>query len=125
MTNAGDSRLISSMTCRARAFASRLEWYTDEAEPNSIVVRGVVPTSPADRAGLENADRIVPLDGGSVGLVRDPAEFFRRGSATMTLGIERHGQYKSIRLVTPPARPDTASATESPRRDDTRDRRDR
>ena len=101
------------------------EWYTDEAEPDSVVIRGVVPASPAGRAGLENADRIVGLDGRSLDRVQDLAKLFERGSAVMTLRIERQGRYRSIRLVTPSARPGDAGTRENSRRDDRRDRRDR
>ena len=101
------------------------EWYADKAEPHSIIIRGVVPTSPAARSGLQNADRIVAIDGQSISRVPDFAELLAKKPLALTLRIERQGRFKKIRLTTAsPTSPQT-TATGSPRRDDTRDRRGR
>lgn len=102
------------------------EWYADKAEPHSIIIRGVVPTSPAARSGLQDADRIVAIDGQSISQVPDLAELLATEPLALTLRIERLGRFKEIRLTTtaPPTSPQT-TATGSPRRDDTRDRRGR
>jgi len=102
------------------------EWYSDDAEPNSVVVRGVVPKSPADRAGLKNADRILALDGRSIQSPRDFSKLLGPTTTAITLRIERRGRFQSIRLVTTSSTPPgNVGATESSRRDDTPDRRDR
>jgi len=101
------------------------EWYTDDAEPDSLVVRGVVPKSPADRAGLENADRILAVDGRSIPRARDFRKLLGPSTTAITLSIERRGRFQSIRLERPSTRSGNVGATESSGRDDTPDRRDR
>ena len=101
------------------------EWYADKAEPHSIIIRGVVPTSPAARSGLQDADRIVAIDGQSISRVPDFAELLAKEPLALTLKIERQGRFKKIRLTTAPPSSTQTTATESPRRDDTRDRRGR
>jgi len=102
------------------------EWYTDDAEPHSVVVRGVVPGSPANRAGLENADRILAVDGRSIERARDFGKLLAPTATAISLRIERRGRFQSIRLVTSSSMPPgKVGSTESPRRDETPDRRDR
>ena len=101
------------------------EWYTDMAEPHSIIIRGVVPTSPAARSGLQNADRIIAIDGQPVSRVPDFAKLLARAPLELTLQIERRGRFQAIRLATTPSPSAQTTATENSRRDDTRDRRGR
>ena len=100
------------------------EWYTDEAEPKTVIVRGVVPTSPADRAGLKDADRILALDGRSIASVPDLRKRLNRPSAAMTLQVERQGRFQAIRFGSPTTTAGTVSSADSSRDQDAATDRD-
>jgi len=100
------------------------EWYVDDAEPRAVVVSGVSPASPAGRAGLKNADRIVEVNGRPMAGGADFAKVLRRRDGTIQLRVERRGRYQPIRLPLHPA-VGVSSPREISRRDDTPDRRGR
>ena len=73
-----------------------LSWSHDEAEPESMVVKRVVPGSPAARAGLLEVDRVYEVDGVQF---RSSAEFealLEKAGEKLTLAVERQGILQTI-----------------------------
>lgn len=102
------------------------EWNQDDAEPGSVIVRGIVPGSPASRSGLQVGDRINHLDGKPVDRTPGFAERVAGRKTPITLRVERHGQFRSIRIVPLlyATAGDRGTRGNAPRAD-THDRRDR
>lgn len=102
------------------------EWNQDPAEPGSVVVRGVYPGSPAATSGLRVGDRINRLDGKTVGDTPDFSARVMDRRTPITVRIERHGQFQSLRIIPllSPIDADLGSRGNLPRAG-TRDRRAR
>ena len=83
--------------------------YLDLSDKRGVLVGGVAPGSPAEKAGLEVGDLVVTLDGRPV-TVRFEEELpaFRKAEADMPIGqfvtltVLRHGEALRIPLVTVP-----------------------
>jgi len=75
-----------------------ISWRVDEADPGSVVISGVVPRSPAARAGLKAGDRIYQVAGDDFD---DDRQFLQRittESGPIQLLIERQGRQQVFML---------------------------
>jgi serine protease Do len=72
----------------------------EDASTANIVVRSVVPDSPAQKAGVAPGDRIVEFDGASVDSVESLIDAIRTTPAdrSVALKIRRDGLEKVIRV---------------------------
>lgn len=75
-----------------------ITWRVDDAEPGTIILTGVVPGSPAARAGLKAGDRIYRIAGRQF---TDDAQFARLAKTLpgpLKLLVERDGRLRTVEL---------------------------
>ena len=79
-----------------------LSWIADDAEPGTVIIKRVLAASPAERAGLKTADRILAIDGREF----ESGEAFEQALSTsaeaLTLTVERGGVWRDVRLAVDP-----------------------
>lgn len=86
-----------------------ISWRTDAAEPGCLIVRRVVPGTPANLAGLQVNDRIHSLSGHTFETSEEFLERFRAAESPLELEVERHGRIRRVRVtLVPPVEPDAA-----------------
>jgi len=88
--------LMLEMTLAGDPVRIGLSWSYDDAEPESIIVKRVVPGSSAARAGLLEVDRVYEVDGVQF---RSSAEFealLEKAGKQMTLAVDRQGVMQNI-----------------------------
>lgn len=82
-----------------------VQWRTDAAEPESIIITGVVPGSPAARAGIRRHDRVYRLEPSDMPL----ADWFRLlpedAAWPLSMQIERNGRVQEFLVELPPVHP--------------------
>lgn len=82
-----------------------ISWRADEAEPGVMILRRVVPGSPAGDAGLKVADRILAVNGEPFADEARFRELFQAAGDSLELLVERDGRLwtASLRLASDPA----------------------
>ncbi len=80
------------------------DWYTDVAEPGCVIVRGVVPGTPAAAAGLADADRIISVNGQPIERPAVFSDLLDRQAGKLSLLVEHQGHLKTLIVTrsTPP-----------------------
>jgi len=71
-------------------------WRVDPAAPSTVVLSGVVPGSPADRAGLRAGDRVYQVAGEDFADEEDFAARLRQLPGPIELVIERQGRLETV-----------------------------
>jgi C-terminal processing protease CtpA/Prc len=89
-----------------------LSWRTNSAEPGTVTVIRVIRHSPADRAGLQLADRIHQIGGRTFPDSRAFADLAHSLPLPLDLLIERNGQFQSLSL--PKDSPELPAPDEEP-----------
>lgn len=78
-----------------------LSWRSDDCEPGTLMVARVVPGSPAERAGLHVADRILAIGGRSFANGEEFQELASATTSPIELTRERLGQIRVVKLEIP------------------------
>jgi hypothetical protein len=76
-----------------------LSWQVDDAEPQSVIVVGVVPDSPAERAGIKPTERIYQVDGKDFSSGGEFQSLLLTAPNPLELVVEQQGQIRRIHLV--------------------------
>lgn len=79
-----------------------LSWRTNDAEPSSVTVSGILPGSPAEASGLQRLDRILEIAGNAVTSSDQFREQVVGSEGVVELRVERNGRLLSLQLQTPP-----------------------
>ncbi|HTN02577.1 M20/M25/M40 family metallo-hydrolase [Planctellipticum variicoloris] len=79
-----------------------LSWQYDPAVPGCAIVWGVVPDSPAARAGLLAGDLLVRFNGRPVPPVSTLNQWLRESASPLQLDIERQGVLQRLEVPVPP-----------------------
>lgn len=77
-----------------------ISWSSDDAEPRSVIVRRVVPDSPADRAGVKLDDRIEQINGKEFASSDEFEKLLVGETGPIELAVEQRGQIRRVRLDT-------------------------
>ena len=75
-----------------------ISWEDDSGEPGSIVLRRVIPDSPADVAGLRVGDRVYSVDGRSFKTSREFQNAVAVDRWLLRMRIEREGTVRDVRV---------------------------
>lgn len=78
-----------------------LTWSSDDAEPGTVVVRRVVPGTPADLAGVKVGDRIYAVSGRGFKTSDEFADRIAAQPSPLKLEIERWGRLRTVRVDLP------------------------
>jgi hypothetical protein len=78
-----------------------MSWRVDDAEPGTAIVSRIVPSSPADAAGLQVNDRVVALYGEPIGDLQQFQQRIARAAGPLQLLVERSGRLSEVELVVP------------------------
>jgi S1-C subfamily serine protease len=92
-----------------------LSWRSDDCEPGTLVITRVVPGSPAERAGLQVADRILGIGGRTFANAEEFQQIASGTASPIELSRERMGQIRPVKLEIP-AEAGVLSASRSPPR---------
>ncbi len=86
------------VTLAGQPFRWGFNWRTDAAEPGSFIVSRVVPSSPAEKAGLLPSDRLNQINGRVLHDDREFAELVSSMSGSLDVVIERNGRIQTLTL---------------------------
>ena len=90
-------------TLNVRLFGRRsplgLGWDTNEAEPNSLIVKRVVDGTPANLAGLQVNDRIYGINGQNTNSSQAVASAIQTASKPIELIVEHNGRVRTVEVV--------------------------
>ena len=75
-----------------------ITWVLDDAEPHSVIVIGVVPDSPADRAGIKVNERIYQIGGKDFSLSDQFERLLLSAANPVVLTVENAGQIRTVRI---------------------------
>ncbi len=75
-----------------------ISWSSDDAEPKSVIVRRVVPDSPADRAGIKVDDRIEEIDDRQFASNDEFDRLLVSKTGPFQVAVERQGQIHRLKL---------------------------
>jgi hypothetical protein len=75
-----------------------ITWRVDEAEPDCLILRSVVPGSPADQAGLRPGDRIYSRSNDGAVSEREFAEWVAAQQELIDLRMERDGRIRPVQI---------------------------
>jgi hypothetical protein len=73
-------------------------WRADDAEPSTAILTGVVPNSPAARAGLQADDRIYQVNGRNFAGEEELLKLLGTLPSPIHLGVERNGQLRTVEV---------------------------
>jgi hypothetical protein len=73
-------------------------WRADDAEPSTAILTGVMPNSPAARAGLQVDDRIYQVNGRNFAGEEELLRLLGTLPSPIHLGIERNGQLRNVEV---------------------------
>ncbi len=76
-----------------------ITWVRDEAEPRCVLIKRVVPTSPAERAGLLPVDRIYAVNDEEFTTGEDFEKLLFQDRRKLELTVERDGKILRVPLV--------------------------
>jgi hypothetical protein len=76
-----------------------ISWQPDEAEPRSMIVVGIVPDSPAEKAGLKLTDRIYQISGHDFSSTGEFQRLLTTQPNPLTLTVENQGRIRTVELV--------------------------
>lgn len=79
-----------------------VSWVPDEAEPGCVLVKAVLPSSPAEKAGLRAVDRIIALDGRQFSGGDEFETRLGAAQAKLSLTVERRGVLHEMELELAP-----------------------
>lgn len=88
----------TSVELRGEPIRIGVSWAEDDAEPASVVVKRVVPQSPAHRAGMLIADRICEVDGAPFASVAEFEERLETKKDELVLTVDRNGILLTFKL---------------------------
>ena len=77
-----------------------LQWYVDEAVPQSVMVSHILPSSPADAAGIQPGDYIYAVNGQPIA---DPNQFDRfvlEADSPLRMKVEHRGRIRMVEIPT-------------------------
>jgi len=96
-----------SLTVQLRGQPTKLGilWREDDAEPGSIKLVGVVPGSPAARAGLRPLDRVYAVGGQTFASGQEARQLLDAASMPYELSVESAGRVRSAVIDVPTAPP--------------------
>jgi serine protease Do len=86
-----------------RPYRLGISWRTDNAEPGVLILNRVVPSSPAQRAGLQLNDRIYEFEHRQIEHVDDFLQAARARVGSLTLLVEREGRLHEVVVEDLPA----------------------
>ncbi|HPZ83040.1 MAG TPA: M28 family peptidase [Thermogutta sp.] len=75
-----------------------IQWYVDEAVPQSVMVSHILPGSPADSAGIAVGDYIYSVNGQAI---EDPDQFdryIREAASPLRLEVEHRGRIRTVEI---------------------------
>ncbi|HEX3998238.1 MAG TPA: M28 family peptidase [Pirellulales bacterium] len=93
-----------------------ISWQPDEAEPRSVVVVGIVPDSPAERAGMKVADRIYRISGHDFSSSDEFQQLLTDEPNPLKLTVENKGRIRTVELVRADDKPRILEEASKPRR---------
>jgi hypothetical protein len=91
-----------------------LSWRTDEGEPGTVVVKRVVPGSPAGRAGFRLGDRIYQVAGHDFADNEQLIAMIAAAAARFDVEVERSGQLMNLTVEMPAELPQAAATEDTP-----------
>ncbi len=75
-----------------------LTWQVDDAEPQAVIVIGVMPDSAAEHAGLKPAERIYQVDGKDFSSSAEFQSLLLTAPNPLDLAVEQQGQIHHVHL---------------------------
>ena len=87
-----------ALTLRGNPVRLGISWKTDDAEPGVVIITTVVPSSPADRAGIAPLDRLLPPD--SVDSAEEDWPKRLAIQKSLMLRREREGKIDTLTITT-------------------------
>jgi len=76
-----------------------ISWQPDDAEPRSMVVVGIVPDSPAERAGIKATDRIYQISGHDFSTSDEFQQLLTTEPNPLKLTVENKGTIRTVELT--------------------------
>ena len=73
-------------------------WQVDDAEPQAVIVIGVMPDSAAEHAGLKPAERIYQVDGKDFSSSTEFQSLLLTAPNPLDLAVEQQGQIHHVHL---------------------------
>lgn len=98
VTDRAGSTRETSVELRGEPIRVGVSWAEDDAEPATVVVKRVVPQSPADRAGVLVADRICEVDGAPFASAADFEQRLETMEDELALTVDRNGILLKFKL---------------------------
>jgi C-terminal processing protease CtpA/Prc len=100
-----DEPLELSATLLGEPVRVGISWQPDDAEPRSMVVVGVVPDSPAEKAGLKITDRVYQISGHDFSSSEEFQRLLTTEPNPLKLTVENQGCIRTVELVRSSAAP--------------------
>lgn len=92
---------VANVTLTGYPVRLGISWKEDDAEPGCVRLSRVVDSSPAQRAGLALADRVMSVNGQSFANGEEFRNLLEQAGAELKLEVERDGAIQEIALKIP------------------------
>ena len=92
-----------------------ISWQPDDAEPRSMTVVGIVPDSPAAKAGLKVTDRVYQISGHDFSTSDEFQRLLTTEPNPLKLTVENQGQIRTVELLRAGDKPREVQEASKPR----------